>query len=138
MRRNESAPLVTALETWLREEGAKLSRSAEVRKPIDYMLSRRDRFAASLEDGRICLTNNAAERALRGFAITRKNAIFAGSDGGGRAWATIATLLTTAKINGVDPYAWLKLTLERLAAGWPNRDLDALMPFLSFEWSRRG
>lgn len=66
---------------------------------------------------------------FRPSAITRKNALFAGSDGGGRAWATIATLLTTAKINGVDPHAWAKLTLERIATGWPNRDLDALMPW---------
>ena len=63
-------------------------------------------------------------------APIRKNSLFAGSDGGGRAWATIATVLTTAKLNGVDPYAWLKLTLERIAAaGWPNHDLNALMPW---------
>lgn len=60
----------------------------------------------------------------------RKNALFAGSDGGGRTWATITTLLATAKINSVDPYAWLKLTLERIADGWPNRDIDALMPWI--------
>ncbi|MER8451837.1 transposase domain-containing protein, partial [Mesorhizobium sp. M1428] len=63
------------------------------------------------------------------FAITRKNSLFAGSDGGGRTWATIATLLTTAKMNQVDPHAWLTLTLERIANGWPNSDIDALMPW---------
>ncbi|MER8950578.1 transposase domain-containing protein, partial [Mesorhizobium sp. M0959] len=63
------------------------------------------------------------------MAITRKNSLFAGSDGGGRTWATIATLLTTAKMNQVDPHAWLTLTLERIANGWPNSDIDALMPW---------
>ena len=65
----------------------------------------------------------------RGMTITRKNALFAGSDGGGRTWATLATLLTTAKMNGVDPLVWLKQTLERIAKGWPNRDIEALMPW---------
>ena len=82
-----------------------------------------------LDDGRVEIDSNIVELLIRPQVITRKNAIFSGSDGGGRAWATIATLLTTAKINGADPYAWLKLTLERLAARWPNRDLDALMPW---------
>ena len=68
------------------------------------------------------------ERAIRPQTITRKNALFAGSDGGGRTWATIATLLQTAKMNGVDPHAWLTQTLQRIAAGWPNRDLDQLLP----------
>jgi transposase len=63
------------------------------------------------------------------MTITRKNALFAGSDGGGATWATIATLLATARLNDVDPQAWLALTLERIAAGWPNRDLDALLPW---------
>jgi transposase len=73
--------------------------------------------------------SNIVERTIRSHAITRKNALFAGSDGGGKTWATITTVLTTAKLNGVDPYAWLKLTLERIAARWPNRNLDALMPW---------
>ena len=59
----------------------------------------------------------------------RKNSLFAGSDGGGRTWATIASLLTTAKMNGIDPHAWLTQTLERIANGWPNSEIDALMPW---------
>lgn len=66
---------------------------------------------------------------LRPIPLTRKNSLFAGSDGGGRTWATIATLLATAKLNGIDPAAWLTVTLERIAAGWPNRDLDAPLPW---------
>jgi transposase len=63
------------------------------------------------------------------MTITRKNSLFAGSDGGGRTWSILATLLATAKLNNVDPLAWLKLTLQRIAGGWSNRELDALMPW---------
>ena len=69
VRQEQSAPLLAALEAWLREEHSRLSRSASVAQPIDYMLKRWDRFARFIEDGRVCLTNNAAERALRGFAM---------------------------------------------------------------------
>ncbi|MGO4568635.1 transposase domain-containing protein, partial [Rhizobium sp. 2YAF20] len=69
------------------------------------------------------------ERAIRPQAIVRKNSLFAGSAGGGRTWATIATLVQTAKMNNVDPLAWLTQTLERIAAGWPASDIEALMPW---------
>ena len=100
---------------------------------IRYALRRRDDLERFLDDGRIEIDTNIVERAIRPQTITRKNALFAGSDGGGRTWATIATLLTTAKLNAVDPYAWMRTTLERIADGWPNRDIDALMP-----WNHRG
>ena len=128
MRRDESAPLVTALETWLREEGAKLSRSAEVRKPIDYMLSRWDRFVAFLEDGRICLSNNAAEGALRSFALGRKSWLFAGSDRGAERAAAMATLIQTAKPNDIDPQSWLADVLARIA-DHPASRLDQFLPW---------
>jgi transposase len=83
---------VNALEAWLRDERSRLSRSASVLKPIDYMLTRWDRFARFLEDGRICLANNAAERALRGFALGRKSWLFAGSERGADRAAVMATL----------------------------------------------
>uniref|UniRef100_UPI00111C557F transposase domain-containing protein n=1 Tax=Ensifer aridi TaxID=1708715 RepID=UPI00111C557F len=73
------------------------------------------------------LDSNIVERAIRPQAITRKNSLFAGSDGGGRTWATIATLLQTAKMNNVDPVAWLTQTLERIANAWPSSEIDALM-----------
>ncbi len=82
-----------------------------------------------LADGRIEIDSNTVERAIRPQTITRKNALFAGSDGGGRTWATIATLLATAKLNDVDPQAWLTVTLERIANSWPNSDIEALMPW---------
>ena len=92
-------------------------------------MERRASLELFLFDGRVEIDSNIVERAIRPQTITRKNALFAGSDGGGRTWATIATLLTTAKMNGVDPFAWLKQTLERIANGWPNRDIEALMPW---------
>ena len=87
-----------------------------------------DRFAAFLDDGRICLTNNAAERALRGFALDRKAWLFAGSDRGAERAAAMATLIETAKLNGVDPQAWLADVLARIAA-IPQSRLPELLPW---------
>jgi transposase len=130
-RQERSRPLVDELAAWLGEERGKLSRSSSVAKPIDYMLRRFDRFAAFLDDGRICLTNNAAERALRGFALGRKAWLFAGSDRGADRAAAMATLITTAKLNDVDPQAWLADTLARIA-GTPQSRLAELLPW---NWS---
>jgi len=115
VRQGQSAPLLAALEAWLREERPRLSRSASVAKPIDYMLKRWDRFARFIEDGRVCLTNNAAERALRGFALGRKSWLFAGSERGADRAAAMATLIMTAKLNDADPLAWLADVLARIA-----------------------
>ncbi|MEH2515749.1 transposase [Bradyrhizobium sp. AZCC 1610] len=132
VRKEQSAPLVTALEAWLREERARLSRSASVVEPIDYMLKRWDRFARFIDDGRICLTNNAAERALRGFALGRKSWLFAGSERGADRAAAMATLIMTAKLNDIDPLAWLADVLGRIA-GIPQGRLHELLPW---EWKR--
>ena len=105
-----------------------LSRSSSVSKPIDYMLKRWSRFAGFLDDGRICLTNNAAERSLRGFALGRKAWLFAGSDQGADRAAIMATLITTAKLNTVDPQAWLADVLARIA-GTPQSRLAKLLPW---------
>ena len=129
IRQQRSRAIVHDLFAFWERELPRLSAKSKLAEAIRYGLARRRALERFLDDGRVEIDSNIVERLIRTQAITRKNAIFAGSDGGGRAWATIATLLTTAKINGVDPYAWLKLTLERLAAGWPNRDLDALMPW---------
>jgi transposase len=128
VRQKDSAPLVTALETWLREERSRLSRAASVAQPIDYMLKRWDDFARFLDDGRICLTNNAAERALRGFALGRKSWLFAGSERGADRAAVMATLITTAKLNDIDPQAWLADVLARINDHAIHR-LDQLLPW---------
>ena len=106
-RRQRTVLLVDDLEAWMRTERARLSRHAEVAKAMDYMLKRWAAFARFLDDGRICLSNNAAERALRGIALGRKAWLFAGSDRGGDRAALMYTLIQTARLNEVDPQAWL-------------------------------
>jgi transposase len=128
VRQEQSAPLLAALEAWLRDERSRLSRSAFVAKPIDYMLKRWDRFARFIGDGRICLTNNAAERALRGFALGRKSWLFAGSERGADRAAAMTTLIMTAKLNDVDPLAWLADALARIA-DIPQNRLPELLPW---------
>jgi transposase len=128
VRRERSAPYLAALEAWLRDERARLSRSASVAEPIDYMLKRWGRFARFIDDGRICLTNNAAERALRGFALGRKSWLFAGSDRGAERAAAMTTLIMTAKLNDVDPLAWLADVLARIA-DIPQLRLAELLPW---------
>ena len=128
VRQQQSRPLVEALETWLRDERSRLSRSASVAKPIDYLLRRWDRFTPFLDDGRVCLTNNTAERALRGFALGRKSWLFAGSERGAARAAAMTTLIATAKLNDVDPLAWLADVLARIA-GMPQSRLAELLPW---------
>jgi transposase len=128
IRKEQSAPLMTELEAWMREERAKLSKHAPVAKAFDYMLRRWDSFARFLEDGRACLTNNSAERALRGLALGRKSWLFAGSDRGGDRAAVMYTLIGTAKLNDIDPQAWLADVLKRIAKH-PAQRLDELLPW---------
>lgn len=127
-RQMESLPLVDGLQAWLQTERAKLSRSSPVAEAIDYMLKRWDGFTSFLDDGRICLTNNAAERALRGFALGRKSWLFAGSDRGADRAAFMATLIMTAKLNDIDPQAWLADVLARIA-DTPITKLEQLLPW---------
>lgn len=127
-RHNRVAPLVGELADWMRTERGRLSRHAETAKAIDYMLKRWTAFTRFLDDGRICLTNNAAERALRGIALGRKAWLFAGSDRGGERAAAIYTLIGTAKLNDVDPQAWLADVLRRIA-DHPASRLDELLPW---------
>ena len=132
IRQERSVPLLAELETWPREQRTRLSRSSGVIKPIDYMLKRWTGFARFVHDGRICLTNNAAERALRGFALGRKAWLFAGSDRGAERAAVMATLIMTARLNDVDPKAWLADVLARIA-DLPASRLHELLPW---EWKR--
>ena len=132
-RCKEIAPLVNDLIAWMKRERAKLSRHNEVAKAIDYMLKRIDVFTRFLEDGRICLSNNAAERELRGIALGRKSWLFAGSDRGGERAAVMLTLIHTAKLNDIDPQAWLADVLARIA-DHKITDLAALLPW---NWRRR-
>jgi transposase len=128
VRQELSAPLVADLERWLREQRPKLSRGNDLAKAMDYMLKRWRAFTRFLEDGRICLSNNAAERALRGIALGRKSWLFAGSDRGGQRTAAMYSLIVTAKLNDVDPQAWLADVLARIAEH-PAQRIDELLPW---------
>ena len=132
-RREQIAPLVTDLEAWMRAERAKLSRHADPAKAMDYMLKRWDAFTRFLDDGRICITNNAAERALRGVALGRRAWLFAGSERGGDRAALMYTLIQSAKLNDVDPHAWLADILARIH-DHKLTDLAALLPW---NWAPR-
>jgi hypothetical protein len=134
VRQDLSAPLAMAFEIWLRQERAKLSRHDDLAIAIDYILTRWTAFTRFLSDGRICLTNNAAERALRGIALGRKSWLFAGSDRGGRRAAMMYSLIVTAKMNNIDPQAWLANVLTRIAEH-PAHRLDELLPW---NWTRAG
>ena len=123
-----SAPLVADLHRWLSEQRTKLARGNDVARAIDYLLKRWTAFSRFLNDGRICLSNNAAERALRGIALGRKSWLFCGSDRGGQRAAVMYSLIVTAKMNDVDPQAWLADVLARIAEH-PAQHLGDLLPW---------
>jgi transposase len=112
----------------LREQRTKLSKSNDTAKAINYCLNRWDAFTRFLDDGRLCMSNNAAERELRAVAVGRRNWTFAGSDEGGRRAAAIYTLIASAKLNDIDPQAWLADVLARINDHAIQR-LDELLPW---------
>lgn len=128
VRQERSKPLVEALGTWLTSERKKLSSKAPVAKAINYSLKRWRAFTRFLDDGRICMSNNAAERAVRGIAVGRKNWTFCGSDSGGQRAAAIYTLIETCKLNNVDARSWLADVLARLA-DHPAKRIADLLPW---------
>jgi transposase len=127
-RQERSKPLIEDLQAHMREQRAKLSRGHDLAKAIDYILKRWAAFTLFLDDGRVCLSNNAAERALRGIALGRRSWMFCGSDRGGHRAAAMYSLIVTAKMNGVDPQAWLADVLARIATH-PAHRLDELLPW---------
>jgi transposase len=128
VRQRRVTPLVDELKAWMLTERARLSRRADVAKAMDYMIKRWPAFTRFLDDGRVCLSNNAAERALRGVALGRRAWLFAGSDRGGERAVAIYSLIATAKLNGVDPQAWLADVLRRIA-DYPASRLHELLPW---------
>lgn len=130
VRQEKSKLLFDDMHEWLIKERATLSSSSDVVKAMDYMLKRWDGFARFLEDGRICLTNNAAERALRGIALGRRNWTFAGSQRGADRAAIMLTFIMTCRLNDVDPKAWLADVL----AGLPDHSVSRLHELLPWHW----
>jgi transposase len=128
VRTERSRRSIIELESWLREQRARVSKNSDTGKAIDYSLKRWTALTRFLDDGRLCMTNNAAERELRAIAVGRKNWTFAGSDEGGRRAAAIYTLIATAKLNDVDPQAWLADVLARML-DYPAKRIGDLLPW---------
>jgi transposase len=128
VRQALSASLVADLKAYMETQRAKLSRGHDLVRAMNYMLKRWMSFTRFLDDGRVCLSNNAAERALRGIALGRRSWLFCGSDRGGHRAAAMYSLIISAKMNGVDPQAWLADVLARIATH-PAHRLDELLPW---------
>ena len=128
-RQEKSRPLVENLEPWLHAKLAALSQKTKLAEAIRYALSRWAGLTLFLDDGRVEIDNNTVERAIRPLALTRKNALFAGSDGGAEHWAILASLIETAKLNDVDPQAYITDVITRIVGGHPQSRIDRLMPW---------
>lgn len=128
-RRSRSKPLVRDFRVWLEKQLPRLSGRSTLAEAIRYTLARWDGLTRFLDDGRIELDTNPVERAIRPVALGRKNHLFAGSDGGGTRWAIVCSLIETAKLNGVEPHAYLHDALRRMVGGHPINRLDHLLPW---------
>jgi transposase len=133
VRQTLNRPLTEDLHAYMRQQVVRLSPGHDLAKAFNYILKRWASFTLFLEDGRVCLSNNAAERGLRGIALGRKSWLFCGSDRGGQRAAAMYSLIVTAKMNGIDPQTWLADVLSRIAAH-PAHRLDELLPW---NWTPR-
>jgi hypothetical protein len=129
VRQARSRPVVDALEPWLRERLALVSQKSKLADALRYPLARWQGLGLFIDDGRIEIDSNAVERAIRPLALTRKNALFAGSDGGAEHWAAIASLVETCKLNGIEPFFYLADVITRIVRGHPQSRLDELLPW---------
>jgi transposase len=132
-RQTKSLPLVKAVKTWIEAELKRIPPRGALADAIRYALSRWTALSHFIDDGRIEIDNNTVERAIRPIALGRKNHLFAGSDGGAERWAVVASLVATAKLNDVEPFAYLRDVLERMSNGHPISRLDELLPW---NWGR--
>jgi len=129
VRQAEAVPLVAELKSWFEAQLARVSAKSVIAAAFRYGLNHWDGLARYLDDGRIEIDTNIVERGMRPIALNRKNALFAGHDAGAANWACIASLIETAKLNRVDPQAWLADTLEKLVNLWPAARIDELLPW---------
>jgi len=128
-RQENSRPIIIDLEPWLREKLGLISQKSKLAEAIRYTLSRWEGLTRFIDDGRIEIDSNTVERSIRPIALNRKNALFAGSDGGAEHWAVVASLIETCKLNGVDPMGYLTDVLTRIVNGHPNSQIDDLLPW---------
>lgn len=129
VRQERSMPVVAELEPWLREKLGLISQKTKLAEAIRYTLSRWEGLTRFLDDGRVEIDSNAVERSIRPIALNRKNALFAGSDGGAEHWAVIASLIETCKLDDVEPLGYLTDVLTRIVNGHPNSQIDDLLPW---------
>jgi len=129
LRQQRSRPVVEALKPWFEDNLARMSKGSKLAEAIAYGLNHWDGLCRFLDDGRIEIDSNTVERSIRGLALTRKNALFAGHDRGAAGWAMIASLLETCKLNAVDPLAWTTDVLTKLVNRWPASRIHELMPY---------
>ena len=129
VRWTEAAPLVNAFGVWLDEQRSRVSPRSRLGEKLTYIANRWDGLLVFLHDGRVEIDSNFVENRIRPLKLTAKNALFAGHDEGAASWARAATLIETCKMNGVEPYAWLKSTLEKIAAGHPQSKIHELLPW---------
>ena len=130
VRQELSQPLVDALKPWLKSQLERVSQKGKLAEAIRYALARWDGLSFFLGDGRVEMDSNIVERAIRPIALNRKNALFAGSDGGGEHWAILASLIETCKLYGIDPQGYLTDIITRIVQGHPNSRLDELLPWV--------
>jgi transposase len=131
-KRSEKLGLMDDFEIWLKTQRSRVSAKSRLGEKLSYIAKYMDGLKLLLDDGSVEMDSNIVERAIRPIALNRKNALFAGHDEGGRTWARIASLIETCKLNGVEPYvsdAYLKATLEAIAAGHPAARINELMPW---------
>ena len=129
IRQELSRPLVDQFFAWLAAQAARVSRKSELGEAMAYMLRREEGFRLFLEDGQVDIDSNLVENAIRSPAMNRRNALFAGHDEGGRNWARFASLIGSCKMNGVEPYAYLRDLFTKLANGHLNTNINDLMPW---------
>jgi len=129
-RQDRSRPLLEAMEPWLRTKLQTVSQKGKLADAIRYALARWEGLTRFVGDGTIEIDSNTVERSIRPIALTRKNALFAGSDGGAEHWAAIASLVETCKLNGIDPEAYLADTITRIVQGHPQSRLGELLPWI--------
>jgi transposase len=129
VRQEVSRPLADQFFVWLAAQAARVSRKSELGEAMAYMLRREEGFRLFLEDGRVDIDSNLVENAIRSPAMNRRNALFAGHDEGGRSWARFASLIGSCKMNGVEPYAYLRDLFTKLANGHLHKNIDDLMPW---------
>jgi transposase len=132
VRRDDARPRLDAFRAWIEATLPRLSAKAELAKAMRYALGRWTALSRYIDDGTLEIDNNAAERSIRGIALGRKNWLFAGSDAGGERAAAIYSLIETAKLNGIDPEAYLRSLLARIA----DHPINRVTELLPWNWAQ--